>query len=152
MGRGKTRSSRVLPKPIVGSAPKMMGFGKARKERTRFPSTILRSLLSSALGLPIAIARRRDPGVHLALDLVVDPREPLFGAVGAVACGGERLFEACDIVLRVGDETSVALFQVCFGCPRTLGDFARDVLIHFAPYLLHLGVCLGPDLLGLLPR
>jgi hypothetical protein len=40
MGRETTRSSRVVAKPIIffGGTP-MMGFGKARKESTRFSST-----------------------------------------------------------------------------------------------------------------
>src|SRR4051794_23335643 len=46
MGRGKARSSRALPKPIIFSRRKMMGFAKkAREERAFFALPILRKLL-----------------------------------------------------------------------------------------------------------
>src|SRR6266853_6474789 len=42
MGRGKTCSSHVLPKPINPSSREMMGFGKVRKKERTLPLPILR--------------------------------------------------------------------------------------------------------------
>src|SRR5712675_1460021 len=62
MGRAETRSSRVLAKPIIPPASAMMGFGKARKERTRFylyPSYEIRSLFHLRVIHQLEQPRRR---------------------------------------------------------------------------------------------
>src|SRR5712671_3647821 len=145
MGRGKTCSSHVLPKPINPSSREMMGFGKTRKKERTLPLPILRNPMlplsametgSIANDQPDKKQRNRNQRPNLP-GVTCDPAsiacdEYLLSVTENASAGrrredGQSFWHSplqC-VERRIGD------MKRCFGCrafgPDAQGEIARKV-------------------------